>query len=66
MDGNPRGAHPVRTYPQEVNDIPAIGVRKMNANAFADMIIDNLDEMLTQSARQPLVMGIALPAGLVP
>lgn len=47
-------------YPQEVNDIPAIVVRKDGAAAFADLIIDAFDEMLAQSARQPLVMGIAL------
>ena len=52
-------------YPQELNDIPAIVARQMNADAFADMIIDNFDEMLEQSAKQPLVMGIALHAYLV-
>jgi len=52
-------------YPQEVNDIPAIVARKMNADAFADMIVDNFDEMLEQSADGPLVMGIALHPYLV-
>lgn len=52
-------------YPQEVNDIPSIVARKDGAQAFADMIIDNFDEMLAQSARQPLVMGIALHPYLV-
>ena len=47
-------------YPQEVNDIPSIVARKDDASAFADMIIDNFDEMLVQSLGQPLVMGIAL------
>jgi peptidoglycan/xylan/chitin deacetylase (PgdA/CDA1 family) len=47
-------------YPQELNDIPMIGRRQLDATAFADMIIDNFDEMLRQSAGQPLVMGIAL------
>lgn len=47
-------------YPQEVNDIPAIVARKDGAAAFADLIVDTFDEMLAQSARQPLVMGIAL------
>lgn len=47
-------------YPQEVNDIPAIIARKDDASTFADMIIDNFDEMLEQSQGQPLVMGIAL------
>lgn len=47
-------------YPQEVNDIPMIIARKLDARAFADMIVDQFDEMLVQSERQPLVMGIAL------
>jgi peptidoglycan/xylan/chitin deacetylase (PgdA/CDA1 family) len=52
-------------YPQELNDIPAIVARKMNADAFADMIVDNFDEMLAQAADMPLVMGIALHAYIV-
>jgi allantoinase len=47
-------------YPQEINDIPSIVARKDSASQFADMIIGNFDEMLEQSCRQPLVMGIAL------
>ena len=47
-------------YPQELNDIPMIVARQMDAKDFAQMIIDNFDEMLAQSQRQPLVMGIAL------
>ena len=47
-------------YPQELNDMPMIMHRQMDARDFADMLIDNSDEMLLQSAQQPLVMGIAL------
>jgi allantoinase len=47
-------------YPQELNDIPAIAVRRMNAGDFADMIVDNFDEMREQAASAPLVMGVAL------
>ena len=47
-------------YPQELNDIPMIMGRQMDAAAFFDLVIDNLDEMLAQSAREPLVMGLAL------
>ncbi len=47
-------------YPQELNDIPMIVVRQMDAKDFAQIIIDNLDEMLEQARAQPLVMGIAL------
>ena len=47
-------------YPQELNDIPAIVARKVGAREFADMIVDQFDEMLDQATAQPLVMGIAL------
>nr|HPU51801.1 polysaccharide deacetylase family protein [Burkholderiaceae bacterium] len=47
-------------YPQELNDIPMIMARQMDGKDFAGMIIDQFDEMLEQSRRQPLVMGIAL------
>ncbi|MGL4286681.1 MAG: polysaccharide deacetylase family protein [Phreatobacter sp.] len=47
-------------YPQELNDIPAIVARKDSAEQFAQMIIDQFDEMLEQSASGPLVMGLAL------
>ena len=54
-------------YPQELNDIPMIIARQMDGKDFAQMIIDQLDEMLDQTkktgtspASAPLVMGIAL------
>ncbi len=47
-------------YPQELNDIPQIVGRKREGRDFADMIIDAFDVMLDESARRPLVMGIAL------
>jgi allantoinase len=47
-------------YPQELNDIPMIIARQMDGRDFADMIVDNFDEMLAQSKEQPLVMGVAL------
>jgi allantoinase len=47
-------------YPQEINDIPMIVARKIEGPAFAQMIVDHFDEMLAQSAKEPLVMGIAL------
>lgn len=52
-------------YPQELNDLPAINARKMGADAFADMIVDQFDEMREQSRDMPLVMGIALHPYLV-
>jgi allantoinase len=47
-------------YPQELNDVPMIVMRQMDGRDFADMIVDNFDEMLAQAKAQPLVMGIAL------
>ncbi len=51
-------------YPQELNDIPMIVARQMDAKDFAQMIIDNFDEMHERTQRpadpQSLVMGIAL------
>ncbi|MGN6460824.1 MAG: polysaccharide deacetylase family protein [Pseudolabrys sp.] len=52
-------------YPQELNDIPSIAGRKDSADQFANMIIDNFEEMLLQSRKQSLVMGIALHPYLV-
>ena len=50
-------------YPQELNDIPMIVARQMDAKDFAQMIVDQLHEMLEQTRAAdapPLVMGIAL------
>ena len=51
-------------YPQELNDIPMIVARQMDAKDFAQMIVDNFDEMLERTQRvgdpQSLVMGVAL------
>ena len=52
-------------YPQEINDIPAIAVRRTSASDFADMMIDQYDEMKQQCQEQPLVYGIALHAYIV-
>jgi peptidoglycan/xylan/chitin deacetylase (PgdA/CDA1 family) len=47
-------------YPQELNDIPMIVGRQMDAPDFTRMLTDQFDEMLLQAQTQPLVMGIAL------
>jgi peptidoglycan/xylan/chitin deacetylase (PgdA/CDA1 family) len=52
-------------YPQELNDSSAIIGRRVGADAFADMIVDQFDEMLEQSADEPLVMGLALHSYIV-
>jgi allantoinase len=52
-------------YPQELNDIPQIVARKREGVEFADMIVDAFDVMFEESAKRPLVMGIALHPYLV-
>ncbi|SDC94831.1 Peptidoglycan/xylan/chitin deacetylase, PgdA/CDA1 family [Bradyrhizobium brasilense] len=52
-------------YPQELNDISSIVGRKDSGEQFAAMITDTFEEMLAQSKRQSLVMGIALHPYLV-
>ena len=47
-------------YPQEANDIPSVVARKDGADQFADIVIDQFDEMLELSKARPLVMGVAL------
>lgn len=52
-------------YPQELNDIPMLVSRHMDMKDFAQMIVDQCDEMLEQARAQALVMGIALHPYLV-
>lgn len=52
-------------YPQELNDIPMLVARQMDMAPFAQMIVDQFDEMRAQAHAQPLVMGIALHPYLV-
>jgi peptidoglycan/xylan/chitin deacetylase (PgdA/CDA1 family) len=47
-------------YPQELNDSSTIVGRRASASDFADMIVDQFDEMLRDSPAQPLVFGLAL------
>ena len=65
-----RGGQPLWAvpYPQELNDIPMVIARQMDGKDFAQMIVDQLDEMLDQTrsaSSAPLVMGIALHPYLV-
>ena len=65
-----RGGQPLWAvpYPQELNDIPMIVARQMDAKDFAALIVDQLDEMLAQTESHDapaLVMGIALHPYLV-
>jgi peptidoglycan/xylan/chitin deacetylase (PgdA/CDA1 family) len=52
-------------YPHEVNDVPMVVMHDGTAPAFADMAIGNFDELLRQSAKQPLVYGITIHTFIV-
>src|SRR2546422_3569931 len=57
-----RGGFLAMPYPIEVNDTRGIVWYRYTADEFADLIVDQFDEMLAQSARQPLVCPISLHA----
>jgi peptidoglycan/xylan/chitin deacetylase (PgdA/CDA1 family) len=47
-------------YSVELNDSPAMVFRQHTGREFADMIVDQFDEMLAQSEKRPLVLSIVL------
>lgn len=47
-------------YSQEINDLPAVIQRKQEADAFAAMIRDAVEQLLSEADRRPSVLGIAL------
>lgn len=47
-------------YPIELNDQPAIVFRRHTAAEYADMLVDNFDEMLRKSRDMPLVFAISI------
>jgi hypothetical protein len=47
-------------YPAELNDSASIIHRENTPQQFADMIVDQFDEMVEQSVAQPLVMTLSL------
>ena len=47
-------------YPTELNDLPAMVYRRQSGRRFAEMIIDQFDEMLAQSRKYPLVFGVSV------
>ncbi len=49
-------------YPQELNDSNTVIGRRVNPDDFADMIVDNFEEMRAQSAGEALCMGISFHA----
>ena len=55
-----RGALLAIPYALELNDSSSIVGRGVSASEFADMIIDEFDELLAAAQRQPLVMSIVV------
>jgi hypothetical protein len=49
-------------YPLELNDVTALLHRRHGAREFADMLVNQFEVMLAQSAKQPLVFALALHA----
>ncbi|HJU20319.1 MAG TPA: polysaccharide deacetylase family protein [Stellaceae bacterium] len=47
-------------YPIELNDSPALVFRQHSGREFAQMVVDQFDEMLAQSKKYPLVFSVAL------
>ncbi|MDE0113030.1 MAG: polysaccharide deacetylase family protein, partial [Albidovulum sp.] len=52
-------------YSQEINDSSATIGRYVGASEFADMIIDQVDEMIDQSSEHALAFGLALHTNIV-
>jgi allantoinase len=47
-------------YPIELNDSQHVVHRRSGAAEFADMIVDQFDEMVEQCERHPLVMNVSV------
>jgi len=52
-------------YSQELNDSSAIIGRQVSATDFADMVVDQFDEMRQTAGDQPLVMSVILHAFII-
>ncbi|HEY1361860.1 MAG TPA: polysaccharide deacetylase family protein [Xanthobacteraceae bacterium] len=52
-------------YPMELNDAGALAHRDHTGRQFADMVVDQFEELLEQSERQPLVFALALHGFIV-
>jgi len=52
-------------YPMELNDAGTLGVRHHTGRDFADMVVDQFEELLEQSETQPLVFSLSLHGFIV-
>jgi hypothetical protein len=50
---------------QEINDSSAVIGRYVGAGEFADMIVDQLDEMLPAAEKQALVMSVIVHCNII-
>jgi hypothetical protein len=47
-------------YPAELNDSPQVIHRQHSGREFCDMLVDQFEEMVEQSAKHPLVCNISI------
>ncbi len=47
-------------YPLELNDSPSLVFRRHTGRQFAEMIVDQFDEMLDQSQKYPLIFAVSV------
>ena len=52
-------------YPFELNDAGALAWRDQTGREFADMIVDQFEELLEESERRPLVFALSLHGFIV-
>ena len=52
-------------YPMELNDAGTLALRDHTGRQFADMIVDQFDEMLEQSEKHPIVFALSLHGFIV-
>lgn len=52
-------------YPMELNDAGTLALRDHTGREFADMIVDQFEELLEQSEEQPLVFALSLHGFIV-
>ncbi|HMJ43043.1 MAG TPA: polysaccharide deacetylase family protein [Pseudolabrys sp.] len=52
-------------YPMELNDAGTLGLRDHTGRQFADMIVDQFEEMLEASDKQPVVFALSLHGFIV-
>jgi allantoinase len=52
-------------YPMELNDAGTLAMRDHTGREFADMVVDQFEEMLERSEKQPLVFALSLHGFIV-